>query len=277
MPKLPKVSTYKWPQCQCLSSFLGHVSQQPCPRSSQSNRCAEQPKRPSWTEAHLQALEIDLQTQCSKVSLSWKNLESVYHLLHKSFSLRACLSNSLGHFSIQLPLSSKLSPMRMLRAHLLIAHVVTFVLVNVIEILTFNLSRWAWCPHFGDKGNQSPKQLSELTRVTQLISGQWWSHMVVWSGRGVGVGRLHPQETPINALPLTTMPSPSSKKKFWCRHDSWQMQAWLAAKCCSNCVCVLHREQSYAQWTVRSCVSKIISLIIMVFSKKCWGVRSTWS
>ena len=65
-----------------------------------------------------QALEIDLQAQCSKVSLSWKHLRSGTTSSTKASSLSgACLSNSLGallHPNSHFP--SKLSTMRMIRA-----------------------------------------------------------------------------------------------------------------------------------------------------------------
>ena len=94
MPKLPKVSTYNGPNAN--ASLLGLVSQSAAVAQEAASPTGVQSSQSDLHELKrtFQALEIDLQTQCNKVSLSWKNLRS---------GTTSSIKPSLWSSSLQLP------------------------------------------------------------------------------------------------------------------------------------------------------------------------------
>ena len=170
-----------------------------------------------------QALEIDLQAQCSKVSLSWKHLRSGTTSSTKPSSLSgAFLSNSLGallHPNSHFP--SKLSTMRMIRATIYWGvRAVPHSLHSMSSILTLTFPDRSGVPILEIR---APKPQT-VKWVDPGHTVNKWPVVKPHGGVGLGWGwggQFYTFKTPISALPLTTMlPPPSSKKeKFWCRHE----------------------------------------------------------
>ena len=157
-PNFPKFPLTSGPNANASLLFL--VSQSAAVAQEAASPTGVQSSQSDLHELKrtFQALEIDLQTQCSKVSLSWKNLRSVTTSSTKPSSLRGLsLQLPWGTSPSKLPLSIQTVHNEDAKSsHLLRCPCcATFVLVNVINP-HINLSRWAWCPHFGDKGTKAP-------------------------------------------------------------------------------------------------------------------------